>query len=234
MKNPVRPVQSKLPMPRLRCVALSAIQIRCDLAESVSPAELSDLSESIRRHGLLQPIGVRKKRTRPATYELLFGYRRFLACRALSLPNIPCLIFEERRQGAVLSLCENLQRKTPAKTHLSDTAARLGVPAEELAARLPLTDVTKCEKPPKQREFSLFLEEVAPAPERTQKGLVRDVRLVANSIDRAINAGKDAGFPIDSQKIERAREIWYHIRLPRLATGGHATILFPDDFPNAG
>ena len=214
MKQDSLRVRSSLPMPKLKKIPLSAISPSPALVPPVSAEELSRLAESVRRHGLLQPLGVRKKPGFPIRYELLFGYRRFRACLALFLPSVPCLVFPDRREAALYSVCENFLRKSADPSALTSLSARLSLPLPELCARLPLP-CPEPEKTPISRDISLFLEDVATpdaqAPKR--RGVVRDARLVANSIERAVCAGRDAGVSVEIQKVHRERELWYHIRL---------------------
>lgn len=72
------------------------------------PAELDALAESIRLHGLLQPIVVRGHLGR---YQLVAGERRLRAAERLGLTSIPARIIElDDRQTCELALVENLQR----------------------------------------------------------------------------------------------------------------------------
>lgn len=73
------------------------------------PAELDGLADSIRLHGILQPIVVRP---RDGRYQLVAGERRLRAAQHLSLTAIPARIVElDDRQTCELALVENLQRK---------------------------------------------------------------------------------------------------------------------------
>lgn len=216
-QSPLR-VQSSLPTPRLKKIPISAISPSPSLVRAVDGEELSRLTESVRRHGLIQPVGVRKKPGFPARYELLFGYRRFLACRALFVPSIPCLVFPDRRECALLSLCENFQRCEADEAELRRAAARLSTSLPRLCARLSLPCPNE-EKVERTRDISAFLEGCVPLPSEEKDGgfchgIVRDPRFVANSIERAVSNGRDAGVSVDLQKVQREREIWYHIRLP--------------------
>lgn len=71
---------------------------------------LSELAESISRHGLLQPLLVR-----PLTlggYEIVAGERRYRACRMAGLTEIPVIIRELGEAEVMeLALIENLQRE---------------------------------------------------------------------------------------------------------------------------
>lgn len=70
---------------------------------------LQDLAESIRRHGILQPLSVRRV---GAFYELIAGERRLRAAQIAGLTEIPCIVMnmDEQESGAV-ALVENLQRQ---------------------------------------------------------------------------------------------------------------------------
>jgi ParB family transcriptional regulator, chromosome partitioning protein len=76
---------------------------------SFRPEELAELQESIRLHGVLQPIVVR-----PAAggFEIIAGERRYRAAKALGLASIPGVVREAVSDRAMLELAlvENLQR----------------------------------------------------------------------------------------------------------------------------
>src|SRR5437667_2500752 len=68
------------------------------------------LSNSIKEHGLLQPILVRPL---AHGFEIVAGHRRFQACRSLRWRFIPCKIREmSDKQSYEIQLTENMQRKT--------------------------------------------------------------------------------------------------------------------------
>lgn len=71
--------------------------------------ELKSLKDSIKDHGLLQPIIVRPLEH---GFEIVAGHRRFAACRSLRWRFIPCKILEfTDKQAYEIQLTENLQRK---------------------------------------------------------------------------------------------------------------------------
>jgi len=73
--------------------------------------DLSDLVTSIRRHGILEPLLVRR-RENSAEYELVSGERRFHAALEAGLHEVPCIELEIDDQHALeVALIENLQRK---------------------------------------------------------------------------------------------------------------------------
>ena len=70
---------------------------------------LAELSQSIKEHGIIQPITVRKMGEK---YELVAGERRWRAARMASLDVVPCSIIEiTDTQSAEIALLENLQRE---------------------------------------------------------------------------------------------------------------------------
>jgi ParB family transcriptional regulator, chromosome partitioning protein len=72
-------------------------------------AEIADLADSIRAHGILQPLVVRRA---GAGYELIAGERRLRAAQAAEWPQVPVQIRDvDDRQMAELAIVENIQRK---------------------------------------------------------------------------------------------------------------------------
>lgn len=70
---------------------------------------LEELSQSIKEHGIIQPITVRK---RGESFELVAGERRWRAARMANLDVIPCNIIEiTDTESAEIALLENLQRE---------------------------------------------------------------------------------------------------------------------------
>jgi ParB family chromosome partitioning protein len=75
----------------------------------ITPEQLSELAESIRSEGLLQPIVVRKAGER---FQLIAGERRWRAFQLLKIKAIPARIVEaSNASSAALGLIENLQRE---------------------------------------------------------------------------------------------------------------------------
>ena len=73
-------------------------------------AALEELTESIRQHGLIQPITVRSLDS--GYYQIIAGERRWRAARAAGLREVPVRIIEaDDRKAMELALVENLQRE---------------------------------------------------------------------------------------------------------------------------
>ena len=72
-------------------------------------AALEELAESIRRHGILQPLSVRRV---GITYELIAGERRLRAGILAGLTEIPCIVMTmDEKESGMAALVENLQRQ---------------------------------------------------------------------------------------------------------------------------
>ena len=70
---------------------------------------LEELAESIRRHGILQPLSVRRVDN---SYELIAGERRLRAAQMAGLTELPCLVLRmDDRESGVAAMVENLQRQ---------------------------------------------------------------------------------------------------------------------------
>ena len=74
------------------------------------PESLADLAESIRVHGVIQPLTVR--RLSSGYYQIIAGERRWRAAKAAGLDQVPAVIIEaDDRKVMELGLIENLQRE---------------------------------------------------------------------------------------------------------------------------
>ena len=69
---------------------------------------LEELSESIKRYGLIQPIIVTKKDN---YYEIIAGERRWRACKKAGLTEIPAIVRDDERKNKEIALIENIQRE---------------------------------------------------------------------------------------------------------------------------
>jgi ParB family chromosome partitioning protein len=79
---------------------------------AIEPAALQELADSIRTHGLLQPILVRPNPGKPGHYQIIGGERRWRAAQAVPLHEVPVVIRAlDDRQAMAAGLVENLQRQ---------------------------------------------------------------------------------------------------------------------------
>ena len=77
--------------------------------KSFNEEELSSLADSIRKHGVIQPLTVRLLDT--GYYQIIAGERRWRAARMAGLREVPVVIIEaDDKKAMELALIENLQR----------------------------------------------------------------------------------------------------------------------------
>ena len=103
------------------------------------PEELEELAESIRTHGVIQPLTVREMPN--GYYQIIAGERRWRASRLAGLDEVPVVIMEADDQKAMeLALIENLQRQNlnPVEEAQGYDALinRYGMTQEEAAERV--------------------------------------------------------------------------------------------------
>ena len=73
------------------------------------PEALTELADSIREHGILQPLSVRRVGT---GYELIAGERRLRAAAMAGLTEVPCILMQmDDRESGLAAMVENLQRQ---------------------------------------------------------------------------------------------------------------------------
>jgi ParB family chromosome partitioning protein len=106
----------------------------------VGDAELAELADSLREHGLVQPIVVRARGDR---YQLIAGQRRLAAARKLGWERVPARVLEvDDRQMAEIAIVENLQRRDldalEKAASFKQYLATWGCTQEELAKRLSI------------------------------------------------------------------------------------------------
>ena len=99
---------------------------------------LRELAASVRRHGVLQPLVVRRQID---GWELVAGERRLRAARLAGLETVPCIETDaDGRESALLALVENLQRQDlhyfEEAAAIADYLRRTGSTQEEAAAQL--------------------------------------------------------------------------------------------------
>ena len=154
---------------RLKDVLIdSIVPNRRQPRQSFDSTALSELSESIKVHGILQPLVVRSHPDHPGQYELIAGERRLRAAKLAGLAEVPIVLHQVTDPEALeLALVENLQR------------ADLD-PIEEAAAFQLL-----------MRDFNLTQEEVADRVGRSRAAVANAVRLLhlSDSVQQMVASG---------------------------------------------
>jgi ParB family chromosome partitioning protein len=145
-------------------IAANPQQPRHDFDE----AELQELADSIKRHGIIQPLIVAK--IAPEQYELIAGERRLKASKLAGLSMVPVIVREEagEREKLELALVENVQRHDLN-------------PIEEGRAFKKLIE-----------EFDLTQEQIADKVGKSRSAVANKTRLLALPVEiqRALIEGK--------------------------------------------
>lgn len=120
-------------------IKISEIQLNPNQPRKVFSAEsISDLSETIKLHGLIQPIIVKKLEN---GYELVAGERRLRACKEAGFVKIQAIIKNYSiRDSIEVSLLENIQREDlnpieEAQAYQS-LSEKMGLKVTEIASRV--------------------------------------------------------------------------------------------------
>ena len=127
--------------PTIQVLQLPAAEIRPNPRQPrrvFDDAGLRELADSIRVHGVLQPLTVRRT---AEGWELIAGERRLRASRLAGLETVPCIESAAGdEESALLALIENLQRQDlhyfEEAAAIGDYIRRTGVTQEEAARQL--------------------------------------------------------------------------------------------------
>jgi len=143
-KDAGRSPSGKVTTIRVDSVVFNPYQPRSEIDQD----GLDELTDSVRQHGVLQPIIVRKM---GGGYELLAGERRLRACKRAGLEYVPAVVRQFKDdEMALLSLVENLQREDLKFLEEAEgyrqLIERFGLTQEELARRLGRSQSTVANK----------------------------------------------------------------------------------------
>ena len=72
---------------------------------------LESLAQTIKEHGIRQPLTVIPSDEKGGYYEIVSGERRFRAAKLLGLLTVPCIIIHDKKRAEEISIIENIQRK---------------------------------------------------------------------------------------------------------------------------
>lgn len=130
---------------------------------------LEELSKSIKKNGVMQPVLVRASEKHAGKYEIIAGERRWRASRLAGLSEIPVLIRDINDQQALeMALIENIQRQDLS-------------PIEEALGYERLID-----------EFSYTQEKLAGTIGKSRSHIANTIRLLAlpDEVKKMISEGK--------------------------------------------
>ena len=79
--------------------------------ETFNEFKLDELTNSIKKNGIIQPIAVRQKKSEPGKYEIVAGERRWLAAQKAGLHDIPVNVLDlSDVESLEVAIVENIQR----------------------------------------------------------------------------------------------------------------------------
>jgi ParB family chromosome partitioning protein len=176
-----RGLQSLLPQTGVQEVVdlpLSVVELDPDQPRKVvKEEEIEELANSIREHGVLQPVLVRPHPLKPGTYLVIAGERRYRASVLAEKETIPVVIHKVDEKAALaIALIENLQRQDLN-------------PIEEAMAYQRLME-----------EFSLTQEGVAEEVGKSRSYVANMIRLLKLS-QKAKDALVDGGISMGHAKV---------------------------------
>ena len=173
---------------------------------------LKELSESIKQHGIIQPLVLRKLGNK---YEIIAGERRYKAATMAGLQTVPCIISNiDDNQSAEIALVENIQRRnlTPieeAKSYKNlldrgyltqtELADKMGVSQSSIANKLRLLNLAD------EVQEALLQEKISERHARSLLALPKDEqiewlkkilskRLTVRQLDLEIKKAKGDGW----------------------------------------
>lgn len=162
--------------------------------------KIEELAQTIKTHGIIQPIIVRKIDAQDEEYEIIAGERRWRAVQKLGWETIPAIIREfSDSQTASVALIENLQREELTAIEEAVAYAKLieihGLTQESLAQRLgkgqsTIANKLRLLKLPKQVQDSLLKKEIT---ERHARALIvlkseeKQVQLLHEIVENQLN-----------------------------------------------
>jgi ParB family chromosome partitioning protein len=192
---------------------------------------LESLAQTIKEHGIRQPLTVIPSEDRSGYYEIVSGERRFRAAKILKLETVPCIIIHDKKRAEEIAIIENIQRKDLHPVELMnaynnllkhdicssivDIAKKLGVARTSVIDILNLKKLTDnvqqylVEKGIKNRDF---LRELCKTEERKQLDRIHDFlnqmnqvkqeRLVSNKSKPLHTRAKILEIVLDGEEIK--------------------------------
>lgn len=191
--------------------------------------DLSELAESIKEKGIIEPIIVRKSGEK---YEIISGERRYRAALMAGLTHVPCIELEvDDREAMELALIENIHRKDLTTFEVAEAYRALialyGYTHEELAKRVGKARSTVTEMieianmPPKIKNlcmelgitaYSMLLLIAKQKDEKTMEELARRIAAEGLSRDEARKLARKGKPRVKTFKFSSEDE-GFHIRI---------------------
>ncbi len=156
----------------------------------IPPESLRDLVDSIKEHGIIEPLVVAKT---PAGYQIIAGERRWRASKLAGLTTVPVLIKETTSRGMLeMAIVENVQREDLNPIERAQAFQRL---IEEFG--LPLTEISK--RISKSESYVSNTIRLLALPDAIKDGLISGS--ISEGHARAIAGLGDVKLMVDAFKI---------------------------------
>jgi ParB family transcriptional regulator, chromosome partitioning protein len=184
-------------------------------------AELDELAESIRQHGVIQPIVARPVRGAPDHFEIIAGERRWRAAQRAGLHDVPIVPVEVSDNDALqIMIVENVQREDlnameeargyhllvdEFKHSVEDVAKAVGKSRSHVANMMRLT------KLPNDVQEMISSGKLSAGHARALIGLADPSQAAARVIDEALSVRQtealahEAGVPSRKPRVEKAK-----------------------------
>ncbi|MBQ2730118.1 MAG: ParB/RepB/Spo0J family partition protein [Clostridia bacterium] len=235
------------------------------------------LADSIRIHGIIQPLCIRRHDMNTGVYELVAGERRLRAAKRLGMKEVPCITVDaDSEQSAHMAIVENIQRENLNMFEQAEAIKKLMdvhcLTQEKIAEKLSCSQSYVANKmrllrfPDEEREDILAAglserharallrlrdaetrrsalntvvrremnvasteeyidrlietekrEKARERDERRTKLVIKDVKLLYNTIDRAVETVRLSGIDVQTLRRENARDTEIVIRIPKYA-----------------
>jgi len=156
----------------------------------ITPESVIELAESIKEHGILEPLVVAKT---PAGYQIIAGERRWRAAKMAGLKTVPALIKETSPQGMLeMALVENVQREDLNPIERAQAFVRL---IEEFG----LTNKEICQRIGKSPAYISNSIKLLTLPDALKDGLLSN--LITEGHARALAGIEDPKLMVEAYKM---------------------------------
>jgi ParB/RepB/Spo0J family partition protein len=133
--KPTQKAAPKLAEGHVLMISVQDIFLGKNPRTEIDDEELRSLTDDIRAHGILQPIGCRQV---PEGWEIVFGYRRYSAAVKAGHKEVPVRVIEANdAQALELAISENLSRSSISPADEARAVAKL----RKLHSRIPLAKI---------------------------------------------------------------------------------------------
>jgi ParB-like partition proteins len=157
---------------------------------SITPESLVDLVDSIKEHGILEPLVIAKT---PAGFQIIAGERRWRASKLAGLTHVPAIVRETTPKGMLeMALVENVQR---VDLNALDRAKGF----ERLQAEFNLTTSEMAVRIGKSVAYVSNSLRLLSLPDALKDGLLSN--LISEGHARALAAIEDTNLMIEAYKI---------------------------------